>query len=50
VQETGVGIQPFPAFRGGGEAMFARDAAATPVAPGQITVTASVTIRYRIQD
>lgn len=49
VQESGVGVQPLPIFRGEA-AMFARDAAATPVSPGQITVTATVTVRYRIQD
>lgn len=48
VQESGVGIQPIPVFRGA-EAMFARgDAAATPVSAGQVTVTAGVTVRYRI--
>lgn len=46
VQEGGVGIVQ-PVFR---EAAFARAGAAdaTPVLPGQVTVNASVTVRYRI--
>lgn len=45
VQETGVSIQQ-PFFAG---AMMARaaDGAGTPVSPGEITVNASVTVRYR---
>lgn len=45
IQEGGVSIQQ-PFFAG---AMFARaaDGAGTPVAPGEITVNASVTVRYR---
>lgn len=49
VQEGGVGIVQ-PVFR---EAAFARGAApadSTPVLPGQVTVNASVTVRYRISD
>jgi uncharacterized protein YggE len=48
IEEGGVSIRP-PIFSGG--AMFARSAeAATPVSPGEVGVTASVTIRYRITD
>lgn len=45
VQENGVSIQQ-PFFAG---AMMARaaDGAGTPVAPGEITVNASITVRYR---
>src|SRR5437764_822958 len=46
VQEGGQIVRPL--FAG---AMMARAAeAATPVEPGQVSVTASVTIRYRIVD
>lgn len=50
VQEGGVGIYPPPVFREA--AMAARGGAAdsTPVLPGQVTVNATVTIRYRIAD
>lgn len=49
VQEGGVGIFEPPVVR---EMAFARGGAAdsTPVLPGQVTVNASVTIRYRITD
>ncbi len=47
VQESGVSIM-HPMFTGGGLAM-AREAAPTPVSPGQVEVRAGVTIRYRIR-
>jgi hypothetical protein len=48
VQEGGAAVIPPPLLRG--EAFMARGAAApeTPVSPGQVTISASVTVRYRI--
>lgn len=45
VEEGGVSIRP-PAY--GGAMMMRAEAASTPVSPGEVSVSASVTIRYRL--
>jgi uncharacterized protein YggE len=45
VEEGGVSIRP-PAF--GGAMMMRAEAASTPVSPGEVSVNASVTVRYRL--
>ena len=45
VVEGGVSIQPYMATR---EVMMARADVATPVSPGEVTVSASLTVRYAI--
>jgi len=46
VQEGGVSIRP-PAY--GGAMMMRAEAAGAPVSPGEVTIIASVTVRYRLQ-
>lgn len=49
VQEGGVSVQPFHA-RGAMMEMAAADMGSTPIAAGQVSVSAQITVQYRIGD